>query len=341
MIEYLPWSKKVLQDILTDFSQGHFSILDLELGGECNCNCVYCDSPDRKEKILYSVEMIEEFIESGRFKWVFICGLGEPTFNENYNTLLKLLKLCEEKKMKCSIFTNATNITRDLRYYIYSDVLYVLFKYDSLFDGVNKKIVGNSCVSSYNDIFTDMAKMVKVKDNRSNIAASIVPTTYNEDILVELTQKCLENNIYPLIGSLENAGKAQTSYEALAITKEKLLFLKNQIEQYLGEEYTLPICPSTIGAIHVTNKGDIVVDSRSGLSCSWFWLETPSMVTLGNISEHGAYDKICGRIMEYREIVKNNLESIAINYVDNIFGGCGGNISELLSIVRNKYEGNL
>lgn len=341
MIEYLPWSKKVLQDTLNDFAQGYFSILDLELGGECNCNCIYCDSPDRKEKILYSVEKIEEFIEKGRFKWLFICGLGEPTYNENYTILLKLLELCEKKMMRCSIFTNATNITKDLKYYIYKGILYVLFKYDSFFDEVNKKIVGNNCVGSYNDIFKNMTKMVKLKDGCSNIAASIVPTIYNENILVELIQKCVDNNVYPLIGALESAGKAQTNYETLAIAKEKLLVLKSQIEQRIGEEYNLPICPSTIGAIHVTNKGDIVLDSKSGLSCSWFWMETPRMITLGNISEYRAYDKICERILEYRKIVKNHIESATIKCVDNVFGGCGGTITELLSIVNSKYEGNL
>lgn len=341
MIEYLPWSKRVLQDILHDFSQGHFSILDLELSGECNYSCVYCDSPDRKEKIHYSVEMIEEFIESGRFKWLFVCGLGEPTFNENYNKLLKLLKLCEKKMMKCSIFTNATNITKDLKYYINNDILYILFKYDSFFDEVNEKIVGNNSFGSYNDIFANMAKMVKVKDGCSNIAASIVPTTYNEDILEELTQKCIENNIYPLIGSLEYAGKALTNYETLVIAKEKLLSLKSQIEQYLGEEYKLPVCPSTIGAIHITNRGDIVLDSRSGLSCSWFWMKTPCPITLGNISDHSTYDTICRRIMEYRESIKNNIKSIKYSYDDNVFGGCGGNIADLLPLISGKCEGNL
>lgn len=336
MVEYLPWSKKVLQDVVNDVSQGYFSILDLELGGECNCNCIYCDSPDRSEKVLYSVEMIEEFIKDRRIKWLFICGLGEPTFNQNYDILLKLLKICEKKMMKCSIFTNATNITKDLKHYIYNGVLYVLFKYDSFYDEISNKIIGKNCIDSYNEIFVDMAKMVKINEDCSNIAASIVPTIYNEDILVELARKCLENNIFPLIGSLENAGKAQNSYEMLAIKKEKLLILKSQIEQYLGEEYKLPICPSTVGAIHVTNKGEIVLDSRSGLSCSWFWMETPCMITIGKISEQNAYDKACERILEYREGVKNNMKNVTNNCVDKVFGGCGGNFEELLSIVSGK-----
>ncbi len=336
MIEYFPWSKKVLKDILNDYAHGYFSVLDLELGGECNCNCIYCDSPDRKEKIFYSVEMIEEFMKRGRFKWLFVCGLGEPTFNENYDVLIKLLNFCEKREIKCSIFTNATNITKELKHFINRGVLHILFKYDSFFDEVNKKIVGNNYVDSYNDIFVDMARMAKVEDGCSNIAASIVPTIYNEDILVELVQKCVSNNIYPLIGSLENAGKAQINYETLSITKEKLIIIKSQIEQHFTPKYELPICPSTVGAIHITNKGDIVLDSRSGLSCSWFWMETPSMITLGNISEHSTYDEICEKILEYRKSVKNDISKISNSSVNNVFGGCGGDIEELLSIIGSK-----
>lgn len=337
MIEYFPWSKKVLKDILSDYAHGYFTILDLELGGECNCNCIYCDSPDRKEKIFYSIEMIEEFMKGGRFKWLFVCGLGEPTFNENYDTLLKLLIFCKKNRIKCSIFTNATNISKELKHFISEDVLYILFKYDSFFDEVNKKIIGNNSIGSYNDVFSEMAQMVKVEDSCSNIAASIVPTVFNEDILIELVKRCTENNIYPLIGSLEDAGKAQINYGTLSITEEKLILIKNQIEQYFAEEYVLPICPSTVGAIHITNKGDIVVDSRTGLSCSWFWMETPCMVTLGNIMEHSTYDEICNEIIRYRKSVKNKIKYILNDDVNNIFGGCGGDVETLLSIVsRNQ-----
>ena len=331
MIEYFPWSKKVLKDILNDYALGYFSILDLELGG--NCNCIYCDSPDRKEKIFYSVEMIEEFVKGGRFKWLFVCGLGEPTFNENYDALIKLLKFCKKNGIKCSVFTNATNISKDLKYFISEDVLYILFKYDSFFDEVNRKIVGNNNIGSYNDVFSEMTRLVKVEDGCTNIAASIVPTVYNEDILVELVKKCTAYNIYPLVGSLEDAGKAQIDYETLSITEEKLVLLKNQIEQYFAEEFVLPICPSTIGAIHITNKGDIVVDSRTGLSCSWFWMETPRMVTLGNIMNYNTYDKICNEIIRYRKNVKYNTKHILNDNVNNVFGGCGGDIETLLSIV--------
>ena len=50
MIEYLPWSKKLLDESISSYKNGIFSILDLELGGGCNLNCIYCDSPDRCKK---------------------------------------------------------------------------------------------------------------------------------------------------------------------------------------------------------------------------------------------------------------------------------------------------
>ena len=45
MWEYLPWAQSTLEKALKKYTRGIFSILDVELGGECNYHCVYCDSP--------------------------------------------------------------------------------------------------------------------------------------------------------------------------------------------------------------------------------------------------------------------------------------------------------
>ena len=52
MLEYLPWAQSTLNTALEKYSRRFFSILDIELGGECNYHCVYCDSPDRKNDIV-------------------------------------------------------------------------------------------------------------------------------------------------------------------------------------------------------------------------------------------------------------------------------------------------
>ena len=43
MIEYMPWSNKVISECFRDYEKGIFSILDIELGGQCNYHCIYCD----------------------------------------------------------------------------------------------------------------------------------------------------------------------------------------------------------------------------------------------------------------------------------------------------------
>lgn len=131
MLEYLPWSKQEQEKSLELYRNGQFSILDIELGGECNYNCVYCDSPDRNRYPLISLENIEQFMKTGVFRWVYICGLGEPTFNKNYELLLGILHLCDKYGLKCSIFSNASHLTEELKEYIKKHILFVLFKYDT------------------------------------------------------------------------------------------------------------------------------------------------------------------------------------------------------------------
>ncbi len=66
MLEYLPWSKKVLAENLQIYSEGRFLCLDIELGGECNYHCVYCDSPDRGKccTLLTGITNIEKQIKN-------------------------------------------------------------------------------------------------------------------------------------------------------------------------------------------------------------------------------------------------------------------------------------
>ena len=44
MVEYRPWSNEIALPIIEQ-SNSKLSILDLQLGGACNLNCVYCDTP--------------------------------------------------------------------------------------------------------------------------------------------------------------------------------------------------------------------------------------------------------------------------------------------------------
>ena len=139
-----------------------------------------------------------------------------------------------------------------------------------------------------------------------------------------LAKKCINANIFPLIGALELAGKATERYEEIVPKTEKLLAAKSLIDQMFFGRYRIPICPSTIGAIHIAANGDIVVDAMSGLSCSWFWLKTPNTISVGNINQGFDYCEIVNKIIAYRKKVFYNLSSMENTLSDSPFGGCGG-----------------
>ena len=131
MYEYYPWSKTTLKQCITDYKEGKLTILDLELSGACNFKCKYCDSPDRNKGFSIETEKIESLLKNGQIRWIFICGLGEPTYGPNYEELIKILKVAKRNGAKCSIFSNLSNLTKELLDYIDDEVLYILFKLDS------------------------------------------------------------------------------------------------------------------------------------------------------------------------------------------------------------------
>lgn len=68
----------------------------------------------------------------------------------------------------------------------------------------------------------------------------------------------------------------------------------------------------------------------NGLSCVWFWLENPKMITLGNIKDMSA-DEITKRIIDYRKSKFEEVVAIERTLKANPFGGCGGDAKALLN----------
>ena len=327
MLEYLPWSKKVLADCQEKYIAGHFSVLDIELGGMCNLKCVYCDSPDRT-KTFTARDNIYNLIKSGRFKWLFICGLGEPTFSDNKDELIRILELCKQYRVKCSMFSNLTNFDEALFKYVEDEVLYVMFKLDSLNADVIKELYGIKA-TNIQPLFENVQKLlslVKIKENCTNICASIVPTTKNYDELEALVNFCVENNVFPLVGDLEDSGFGKKAYERLKLSDEELKLVKTKFL----EQYSIPICPSVLYGIHILYDGSIAVDESTGLSCHWFWLHEPQIWTLGKCWEYKSYEDIEQDIFEYRKAKMDYIKEIAPQIEELVFGGCGGDIRKLL-----------
>lgn len=337
MFEYLPWSKKESELCLQNYTNKQLSILDLELGGECNFNCVYCDSPDRKKKCNISITDIDRLMSEGRFRWVYICGLGEPTYGENYIFLINILKLCEKYDIRCSIFSNLSNLSEELKAYIRKGILYILFKYDtkkvsrvrSLY-GTRSKRESEVQLGAIEEIWS----LVHLENGLTNIAASIVPTQLNYSELPDIIDECITHNVFPLIGELELSGKGQTNYYNLFLNQEELASIKNHVDEIWKEPYSIPACPAVVNGLHINNQNEITVDSFSGLSCHWFWLEEPRTETIAILNRETSLDSLTSAVFSYRQDHINDVIGFLKKYthIGGAFGGCGGDVNHLFKI---------
>lgn len=342
MIEYLPWSKAIYQESLERYKTGLFSSLDIELGGECNFHCIYCDSPKYEKKCQISMEVIEKFLSSGMIQWVYICGLGEPTFHDNYNRLITVLKSCAQYGVRCSIFSNLSNLTPELMQYIRDGILHIQIKYDTQDIFLAKKIYGAQFPSKQLHNITKIEKLVNCDGHTTNIAASIVPTKLNLHGILKVVEECLNANIFPLLGELECSGMGQINYEELCLHPDEVMALKEAVEQLCGGTYEIPVCPSVISGVHIDYSGHITVDKKTGLSCHWFWLDEPQVCRLMHCNGRESISMITERIWRYRDGCIENILNF-LNSGEKIgmaFGGCGGNVTKLFKqYVESHWRG--
>ncbi len=332
MKEFLPWSKAAYETAVEKYINGRLSILDIQVSGACNYNCIYCDSPDRLLSCQIDFDHLENLIkkEPNLYEWMFVCGLGEPLWAKNKTVLLRLLSLCRDFGIKCSIFTNGSQMDEQILDYVRTGILYPIIKIDTFSRASSCEIYGTPEASKTIDAVEALFKISRNFENTGcHVAASIVPTTKNICEIIDIVKKCIANNVFPLLGQLEYAGNAIGNYNELLLSREDLIKLKEDISEAIGEEYKVPTCPSVIAGLHITNDGWISVDKRSGLSCSWFWLETPQTVRLCEVNSISNFLEADYAIIEYRKSVMLQMTELTKTIEAHPFGGCGGNVKDL------------
>lgn len=328
MYEYTPWSKKVLKRILAN-SAATLPILDVQLGGACNLNCIYCDTPKYHSPCSLDIDSLERIIHNGNIEWVYTCGLGEPTAPGNIEAFKQILAICKREGAKVSVFSNIVNLDDELLSYIAEGTLNVLFKLDSFDKQKMAYLYGQDRGEIILRNYQRLLEAIKISDGTTNLGASIVPTKTNCADVYQIIDFCMDKGVFPLLGQLENAGKCSSVFEEMELKEEELLSLRSYINQKYGVNYQIPVCPATISSMHITNTNNVMVDEKTGLSCAWFWLEDPKMITLGNIKEMSA-DEITKRIIDYRKSKFQEVVEIARKLESNPFGGCGGDAKTLL-----------
>lgn len=333
MIQYKPWSMSVVQTMAQKACEGVFTCLDIEVGDKCPYNCVYCESPSQNRISKLDINKVCLLLETKQFKWVYICGIGEPTFDSNEQQLLKILECCKQNDAKCSIFTNLSNLSDTLVKYIRDDVLYCAFKFDSQSVDIISELYNPSNIQEHIANIGKIVDLVHCDGETTNIAASIVPTKYNINEIPNLIHWCLDHNIFPLVAQLEYTGAAKEVYEKLVVDDETLIKLNEDISQIAGEGYRVPFCPAIFAGISITYDNKIVVDRRTGLSCHSFWLDDPDLdVVCDDFSSLMTLEDITKRIIDARvDRYKNFMENRELFKYD-ILGGCGGNRKDVFEL---------
>lgn len=332
MMQYRPWEEKETQQIISKTEGGTLPILDIQLGGSCCNRCIYCDTPKYGEPCKVNLEAIKKLLDSGNIKGVYICGLGEPTSDENLRYLMQVLAWCKEKGIWLSMFTNLMYLDNELLDYIENGTLNILFKYDTNSEMLASMLYGQPDLTKIANYFKNIHKLEEVahaKNGITTIGASIVPTSLAYFEIPQIIDYCLRKKFFPLIGQLESAGICSREYENLKLTDEQLIKIRNSMLEKYGINYQMPICPATISGIHITNRNKVILDKRTGLSCPWFWLDEPQLEVIGDVTTMN-YDEIVQRIQEYRASRFRDVEDMARNAEQYPFGGCGGNVKKLL-----------
>lgn len=343
MLEYLPWSMKVLYDTIAAQQNGDIPTLDIELTSKCSrASCIYCDSkPDvcthgQPGEVAFPVlkNTILEAKQHG-LKWLYSCGLGEPLEDEKFWDMIHLLKA---NHIGLSIFSNGIfikdiYIARELK----AHDVNIILKMDTFDEKNFDTILGGNGIAS--KIFAARDYLIAagygVKDGYTNLAFSIVPTSFSIDGIPAVIDFAKRYGVFASIGELEQAGAVINNNlgEVLGVSAEKIVHLKEVADAYVNGKYMRPICPCILTGLHIDNLGNCVVDRDTGLNCKWFLLKDPHIVRLGNIHNENIVS-LFNKANAYRkECFRNNITEIKKSCdVSYEFGGCGGNPKDIMKL---------
>lgn len=364
---YLPWSQE-RTELAMRHARTDLFMLDVQLGSACNARCPRCDSAccDLNEPAaldLHALCGLAEEMNRRHLNWLaknhlgtppggvntgFICGLGEPTVSHNMTKLKSLLRSTRSTNFSWAIFTNGIVWDDELENELKHGRLCVMVQYNSNEPELVAEMLGVGSERAAEHLrnrlhLQNLAKdlnewhIERTGENFTGVAASIVPERDNLDELIDLVGECLQYGIFPLIGELEHAGHSSGDYyERHKLHDHELRAVYQQIEQRFNISYEMPVCPATIGAIHINNRNIVTVDEFTGLSCGWFGMGDPKVHEIGDIREM-TYSEITSAILAYRESRIPAVRQAINDYPDMVFGGCGGNARNLLTAYINLY----
>ena len=247
-IHYKPWRPDRLNAIVRH-ARTDLLALDVQLGSACNARCPRCDSSCsiKNKPAALDIEAVSALAAE--------INHGEPTFDVNLTKLKSLIANTAVHDFSWSIFNNGIYWDGELEDFLRQGYLNVLVQYNSERPEVVAKMLGVSPTLAAKHM-KNRRHLLEIagefnRDCATSIGASIVPERDNYDEGVDIVRRCVEHNVFPLVGELENAGYSKDEYyEQHKLTDEELAVLYRAIERQFGVSYKVPFCPAAIGAIN-------------------------------------------------------------------------------------------
>lgn len=346
MIQYLPWSKRTLQECIQSSQKGDIPVIDLELTAKCSAaHCIYCDSMpevcptplDAELPLEDTLHIIKQAVKKG-LKWIYTCGLGEPLEDKRFFSILDFIK---HNNVKLSIFTNGQFIKNlDVAKQLKESNVNIILKMDTFDEQKFDYILGGA--GKARNIYNAIEYLLEVgytnvgENGYTDLAFSIVPTQLTKNTIPQVVKYCLNNNIFPSVGELEHAGNVANLnlFAALGLSEKNLSDIKLSSElTQIG--YMRPICPAILNGLHIDNKGNCIVDTVTGFNCKWFLLKDPHTTTIGNITQYSA-EELLEMAKKYRDDCweKNKQTINEYETISYVFGGCGGNPAQIIALYK-------
>jgi MoaA/NifB/PqqE/SkfB family radical SAM enzyme len=342
-MEFLPWSKKTLSKVLMKHQKKLLGTLDLQLSAACSgANCIYCDSKPKagcaNENESNWSQLHDLLLQSVRLglDWIYICGLGEPLEDPVFD---KIINFTKKEEINVSVFTNGVFISdKQIAKTLKESNVNIVLKLDTFDENAFDIILGKDGIAK--KIYNANELLLEVgygsRDGLyTDLAYSIVPTIHSLKGIPSVINFANKHGIFPSVGELEFAGLAsdENIFSSLNLTTEEKIELKILFDEYAKGIYKRPICPAIITGIHIDNVGNCIVDKVSGLNCKWFLLTEPDIKIIGNINRDSVAE-LFHKVIAYRKNVLFENKNIIKTYAEKkiIFGGCGGNILEIIDL---------
>ncbi|MGB8216850.1 MAG: radical SAM protein [Candidatus Methanoperedens sp.] len=233
-------------------NSGQLLTIRIETSKICDLNCIYCYTDAGKISpnelsLDETLNVVDQAFELG-VESIVIIGAGEPTQSPFF---FEIIEYIYSKKITPVVFTNGTQITKDIAIFLYKKNCSIIIKLDSLIPQIQDFLANEQ--GTFKKIQEGLRNLIqagftKVDDTKKlRLGISFVTTKKNIDGIINIWKFCRNNNIYPNQEILTPDGRGRNICELIPSTGElkKLKLKLLEIDRFEYGYDWLPYTPLT------------------------------------------------------------------------------------------------